>query len=108
MPPGVSPQPCHQVFHLNSLGFNNVINQPIDFYAAIKKGSVPEYDVLVTNPPYSEDHIPKLLDYVSQSDKPYLLLMPNYVCTMPYYNHPEMMYWVPSQRCLSGCVCDWS
>eukprot|EP00434_Breviolum_minutum_P000743 symbB.v1.2.000656.t1/scaffold28.1/size414311/10 len=42
------------VKHLNSLGFYNVYNQPVDFYDV---QHVPEYDVLVTNPPYSGEHV---------------------------------------------------
>jgi len=86
------------VAHLKSLGFPKVINLPIDFYAAQRDNSIPAFDVLVTNPPYSEDHVPRLLDFAAASGKPFLLLMPNYISTMSYYNQPDMLYWVPSQR----------
>jgi hypothetical protein len=50
--------------HLASLGFFNVYNQPENFYASIAEGSVPEFDVLVTNPPYSADHVDRLFEFV--------------------------------------------
>eukprot|EP00913_Durusdinium_trenchii_P017518 g16459.t1 len=37
------------VRHMAALGFYNVWNQPLDFYNS--EESIPEYDVLVTNPP---------------------------------------------------------
>lgn len=86
------------VAHLNSIGFPHVINQPVDFYEAQRLKTVPAYDVLVTNPPYSADHVPRLLKFAEESGLPYLLLMPNYVCTMPYYSMPEIRYWVPPWR----------
>jgi len=52
----------------------------------IENGSVPEYDILVTNPPYSADHMERLLHFCHASQKPFFLLLPNYVYTKPYYN----------------------
>lgn len=46
----------------------------------IKNGTVPEHDVLVTNPPFSGDHVPKILSFCAhQGAKPWFLLLPNYV-----------------------------
>ena len=42
-------------------------------------GSCPEYDILITNPPYSGDHVERLLTYCVNSNKPFILLLPNYV-----------------------------
>jgi hypothetical protein len=39
--------------HLNALGFDHVYNKPEDFYKVIAEGRVPDYDIVVTNPPYS-------------------------------------------------------
>ena len=50
--------------HLLALGFSNVYNKKENFYKAIESEAYPTYDVLVTNPPYSNDHVPKLLDFV--------------------------------------------
>ena len=74
------------VRNLHSRGFLNVYNKNEDFYARIASGSTPEYDILVTNPPYSEDHIEKMLRFCVGSKKPWLALVPNYVYTHPYYN----------------------
>lgn len=76
---------------LNSYGFSTVINRNRDFYQDIKNKETPEYDVLVTNPPYSGAHMEKLLDYCNaiattrSSGKPFLLLLPHFVYTKDYY-----------------------
>jgi len=73
---------------LISYGFNSVINLNRDFYDDIQKNTTPEYDVLITNPPYSGVHMEKLLDYcskIAQSGKPFLLLLPHFVYTKDYY-----------------------
>lgn len=43
---------------LASLGFDEsrVLNRMSDFYKDLEQGTVPEHDVLVTNPPFSGDH----------------------------------------------------
>ena len=38
---------------MNQLGFESVYNRCEDFYAIQAAGQVPEYDILVTNPPFS-------------------------------------------------------
>ena len=76
-----------QVKNMQSLGFNRVYNRKEDFYESIKQKRIPQHDVLVTNPPYSLDHIPKLLEYCSQSKKPFFLLMPNFVYVKDFYKH---------------------
>jgi hypothetical protein len=73
------------VDHLHSLGFLNVYNKKEDFYAVQKEGRCPPYDVLVTNPPYSVEHIPRLLQFSASSNKPFFLLMPNFVYAKDYY-----------------------
>lgn len=60
-------------------GFDNVYNRMEDFYAKIASNSLPEYDVLVTNPPYSGDHFRRICEFCRASDKPYFLLLPNFV-----------------------------
>ena len=66
------------VRHLQGLGFRKVHNRNDDFYAVIASGSVPEHDVVVTNPPYSGDHVEKLLRFLHSNDKPSFILMPDY------------------------------
>jgi hypothetical protein len=70
---------------LNSLGFLSVYNVKEDFYKRMAANDLPEYDVLVTNPPYSEDHMDKLIRFVFSTNKPWFLLLPNYVYCKPYY-----------------------
>ena len=88
---------------LASMGFTNVINENRDFYQDIATNQVPEYDVLVTNPPYSGHHMEKLLDFcVKQSSKkkPCLLLLPHFVYTKDYYSEAKrsFSFLVPSMR----------
>lgn len=86
------------VERLRSLGFPQVHNVKQDFYRCIKDGRVPAHDVLLTNPPYSADHLFRILTYCchglmnaeelntkhkqqkkSLTCKPWLLLLPSYV-----------------------------
>ncbi len=46
------------------LGYTNFINSNRDFYKDVANNSIFECDILITNPPYSSDHIEKLLEYV--------------------------------------------
>jgi len=71
--------------HLRALGFERVYNENEDFYAKIAARETPEFDVLVTNPPYSGDHFVKILEFCRDSRKPWMLLLPNFVCRKSYY-----------------------
>ena len=71
--------------HLNALGFSNVIHENRDFYKDVKLSKVPDYDILITNPPYSGDNKEKCVEYAAFSEKPWLLLLPNYVATKEYF-----------------------
>jgi len=46
---------------------------------------LPEYDVVLTNPPYSEDHIDRIVAFCAQQTKPAFLLLPAHVISKPYY-----------------------
>ena len=70
---------------LASMGYANVINRNRDFYYDIANGDTPDYDILITNPPYSGIHIEKLLTFCATSGKPFLLLLPHFVYTKDYY-----------------------
>jgi hypothetical protein len=85
---------------LASMGFTNVINENRDFYKDIETGQVPDYDVLVTNPPYSGHHMEKLLEFCASQQaaassskkkkphrrpRPSFLLLPHFVYTKDYY-----------------------
>jgi hypothetical protein len=70
---------------LRSLGFQSVYNKNEDFYAVCKSNNCPEFDCIVTNPPYSADHMEILLKFCLLSLKPWFLLLPNFVYTKEYY-----------------------
>jgi hypothetical protein len=77
--------------HLSTLGFKTVLNQCDDFYEVVKNQAVPEYDCLITNPPYiasdDVDHVEALLKYVTtrRQRRPWFILQPNYVYVKPYW-----------------------
>jgi hypothetical protein len=72
--------------HLKKLGFPNVYNECEDFYKVQALGKGPDYDVLLTNPPYSGEHMMKILRFAAESKRPFLLLMPTYVANEEYYS----------------------
>ena len=71
--------------HLGALGFPLVHNANEDFYEVLAGGALPAHDVLLTTPPYSGHHPESLLRHCAQSGKPWLALMPNWVCGKPFY-----------------------
>ena len=90
--------------HLNELGFPNVYNKKEDCYqtwskddldtlsssaATSTKRPYPEYNAFITNPPYSGDHIEKLISHLTTDErtkgKPWFLLMPTFVHKKDYY-----------------------
>jgi hypothetical protein len=70
---------------LKQAGFPKVINRNRDFYKDIAKGQVPAHDVLVTNPPYSGEHKPRLLKFLLSRPQPFALLLPVYTATKNYW-----------------------
>jgi len=75
--------------NFTELGFPNVINENKDFYEVVAKNEVPEHDVFVTNPPYSEEHVEKCVAFaaknMTQFSRPYFMLVPSYVVCKPYF-----------------------
>ena len=65
--------------HLKTLGFLNVYNKKEDFYLKLAGNNLPPHDVLLTNPPYSKDHVSRILRHAASSAVPALLLVPAYV-----------------------------
>uniref|UniRef100_A0A7S3JQ37 Uncharacterized protein n=1 Tax=Aureoumbra lagunensis TaxID=44058 RepID=A0A7S3JQ37_9STRA len=65
---------------LKKFGFDAVQNTNIDCY---KTWFSIEYDTLVTNPPYSGDHIDRLLQFCLKSSKPFFLCVPLWVHKRP-------------------------
>ncbi len=67
----------------------HIHHEKTDFYRDIQQNTVPPYDILVTNPPYSEDHKERCLEFavnqLKNHGRPFCLLLPNYVATKEYY-----------------------
>ena len=89
--------------HLASLGFTNVYNKKEDCYKvwqleidetskvpSKENNALPDFDVFMTNPPYSGDHINRLMEFLTKKLpasklEPWFLLMPNWVHKKDYY-----------------------
>lgn len=91
--------------HLGSLGFPNVHNRAEDFYAVIRSGEMPPHDVIVTNPPFSGDHVKRLVRFLASASHapPFFVLAPEYVHRKAWYaqlerERPEVFYVVPPER----------
>ena len=91
---------------MESLGFPNVYNRKEDCYKVWEDTSrYPTHDVLVTNPPYSGDHIERLVEHVTSrafSDRPWMLLLPQWAHKKDYFlsstKHIRPFYLVPHKR----------
>ena len=89
---------------LGALGFGQVINRNRDFYEDLRTGNLPSHDALVTNPPYSADHVERLVAHVSETRKPFALLVPTYVLGRAYWRaaaarlDPAPFYVCPHRR----------
>lgn len=78
--------------HLQSLGFPKVQNKKEDAYKTWDPNDLsqpyPNFDVLITNPPYSGDHPERLIRHLQDArmkGKPWALLMPNYIHKKDFY-----------------------
>jgi len=78
------------VRRLAAEGFENVRNLKVDCYEEWKNGSFPPHQIFLTNPPYSGDHIEKLMKFLtasrSQLTTPWFLLMPQWVVKKDFYD----------------------
>jgi hypothetical protein len=94
--------------HLQLLGFSNVYNRNEDCYQVWSDPTTnkyPSFEIFVTNPPYSGDHIEKLIQHVTSlafGTKPWFLLLPNWVHKKDYYlsatANIRPFYLVPKKR----------
>lgn len=57
--------------HLGERGFSSVYNRNEDFYEMIAKNKCPPFDVIVTNPPYSADHVDAMFKFCVVSGTKY-------------------------------------
>lgn len=74
--------------NFKSLGFSKIYNRKEDCYRIWNTSAYPSHDLLVANPPYSGEHIEKLIDHVTSKsfgNRPFLLLMPQFVHKKDYY-----------------------
>lgn len=75
--------------YLHRLGFENVVHEKRDFYKDVEEHRVPHHDTLVTNPPYSDTHKERCIEFCVQQfrehGKCFFLLMPNYVAARSYF-----------------------
>ena len=88
------------VEHLNKLGFTKVYNKCEDFYGMSNENKVPNYDVLLTNPPYSGNHFHRLLEFLKTNNKPSLLLLPEHFSRnkSPIYSEEDFCFLIPPAR----------
>ena len=70
---------------LNEMGFKDVHNKCEDFYKVVRTKKVPEHDIVITNPPYSEDHMKKCFEFCVQNKKPWFILVPYFVYQNGFY-----------------------
>ena len=63
---------------MNSLGFQNVVNRNEDFWSMQANNTIPNYDVCVTNPPYSDHDKERTVKFIVDSKKPGFVLLPSY------------------------------
>ncbi|KAL9190980.1 hypothetical protein ACHAXT_000686 [Thalassiosira profunda] len=79
----------NDVFQRHRGGSISIAHEKRDFYRDMQQKSIPQHDILVTNPPYSGDHKERCLqfavDQLKTRGRPFFLLMPNYVATKDYF-----------------------
>ena len=81
--------------HLRELGFNT-IHEPIDFF---DDETVPEYDILISNPPFSQSK--NILDRLYELDKPFIIIMPSpKICTSYFrrWKDRQLQIIIPRKR----------
>jgi hypothetical protein len=72
------------VRHLQSLGLS-LINRNEDFYATREAGRLPSFEVLVSNPPFTGDHLERAFSFAWACNKPWFLLVPQYVARKAWF-----------------------
>ena len=64
--------------YLASLGFPNVINRNEDFWDILRRRAFPPHDIIVTNPPYSDEDKFRTVEFAVRSKTPAFVLLPSY------------------------------
>lgn len=68
-------------------GFPLVHNKREDFYAVADSGHLPEHHAVVTNPPFSGDHIHRALTFCADNaETPWAMLLPSTVLERPWWD----------------------
>jgi hypothetical protein len=89
---------------LSVCGFKKefIFNDPVNCYSAQREKSVPLHDILLSNPPYSGEHIRRALHYAVSTSKPWAFLLPSYVFLRPWFQEEiggqNILYLAPHQR----------
>ena len=81
---------------LRELGLKNVIHEPIDFF---NNDTLPEYDILISNPPFSQAK--NIMNRLYELDKPFILIMPSSkICTSYFRNwhNKKLQIIIPRKR----------
>jgi hypothetical protein len=90
--------------HLESFGVDSqrIQNDPIDCYSAQKTRKIKPFDILLSNPPYSGDHIRRCIQYSVKSQKPWALLLPSNVMHRTWFpeeiKESDIFYLAPHRR----------
>jgi hypothetical protein len=93
--------------NLAALGFPNVYNEKEDCYDVWKDSKkLSEFDCLITNPPYSGNHVEQLIRFVTSSawssSRPWFLLLPQWVHKKDWFEQCTArlrpFFLVPHQR----------
>ena len=89
---------------LVQLGYSRqfIHNDNVDCYSAQKSNGVPPFDFILTNPPYSGDHIQRSLTFACRSQKPWAFLLPSHIMLRPWcqelFSQRKVFYLVPHSR----------
>jgi hypothetical protein len=85
---------------LHALGFRRVVHENRDFYSDVREKSVPQHDILLTNPPYSGDHKARVLEFLLTANerRPWALLVPAYCVTKGWYQSLIRDYLTPASE----------
>lgn len=65
--------------YLTELGLN-VLHEPIDFF---NDDTLPEYDILISNPPFSQSK--NIMNRLLELDKPFILILPSSKINTSYF-----------------------